>query len=96
MLTAAVQAAWKAMSEQNWKKAEKVTAHAEQVITTEVERYRAEVVDQIGCGTLSVKAGTECLEAIRWLARVSRHVARTVHHLGESNLAAGHPQSVVR
>ncbi len=96
LLTAAVESAWQAMSAQNWKKAEKVTVHAERVITTEVERYRAEVVDQIGCGTLSVQAGTDCLEAIRWLARVSRHVARIVHHLGESSLAAGHPQRADR
>jgi len=40
-------------------------------------------------GTLTVHDGTTRLEAIRWLRRVSRHVARISAYLEQAAAAAG-------
>lgn len=77
------------LENQHWFGAHKQLAAAAKVIAEEVERYRAEVVDQMAAGELSVPNGTDCLEAIRWLERVSRHLERIVYHLGQAALAAG-------
>ena len=44
---------------------------------------------RIGQGELTVPEGTEILEAIRWLRRVSKHIARSCQHMKEAAIAAG-------
>lgn len=51
--------------------------------------YRATVVAAIGCGEITVAEGTNRLEAIRWLRRVSKHIARITQHLSQASLAMG-------
>lgn len=51
------------------------------LIDTHAEPLRADIMSQVASGKLSVAEGTDCLEAIRWLQRVSLHVDRISHHL---------------
>ncbi|HIK44360.1 MAG TPA: hypothetical protein IGR64_05655 [Leptolyngbyaceae cyanobacterium M65_K2018_010] len=44
---------------------------------------------QVACGNLDVASGTSQLEAIRWLRRVSKHLARITDHLDRALLAMG-------
>ncbi|MEQ8493098.1 MAG: Na/Pi symporter, partial [Gammaproteobacteria bacterium] len=46
-----------------------------------VQPFRDRVAQAMAARTLSVEAGTEELEGVRWLRRVGRHVARIAHHL---------------
>ena len=52
---------------------------------THAEPLRADIMSQVASGKLSVAEGTDCLEAIRWLQRVSVHVDRITFHLYASN-----------
>ena len=44
---------------------------------------------KIASDEIDVPEGTAYLEAIRWLKRVSKHVARILRHHGQAVLAAG-------
>lgn len=89
LLVSAVSDAETAMQAQSWRKASKALQNAAEIIADEVGRYRTEVVKGIAAGALSVAEGTDCLEAIRWLDRVAKHLVRIVHHLEQASLAAG-------
>lgn len=45
------------------------------------EALRQEVLDQVATGKLSQQKGTEMLEGLRWLKRVSTHISRILYHL---------------
>ncbi len=49
---------------------------------------RAAVMANIGSGEISVADGTARLEAIRWLQRVSHHIAKICGHIAESYAAS--------
>ncbi len=49
---------------------------------------RATVMASIGSGELTVPDGTARLEAIRWLRRVSHHIARICTHITEAYVAS--------
>ena len=51
--------------------------------------YRATVMAAIGSGEITLAEGTSQLEAIRWLRRVSKHIARITQHLSQASLAMG-------
>jgi len=50
-------------------------------ITNRVEVLRHTIMENVANNRISVEAGTTSLDAIRWLKRVSAHVARLSHHL---------------
>lgn len=52
-----------------------------QHIHAEESPYRANVMEAIASGELTVPDGTHRLEAIRWLRRVSHHLAHIMQHL---------------
>lgn len=58
-------------------------------IHEEVEPLRALIVEKIARGSLYVDDATHCLEATRWLKRVSQHIARISFHFEQAILAAG-------
>jgi phosphate:Na+ symporter len=58
-------------------------------IHEKVRPYRAQIMHRIGTGELSIEDGTDCLEAIRWLRRVSKHVARISQHYRDAMEAVG-------
>lgn len=53
-----------------------------------VQPFRAATAAAMARRELSVEGGTERLEAVRWLRRVGRHVARVSHHLAAAAQAA--------
>ena len=57
------------------------TEDLQQRIQNERPPYRASIMEQIATGELDVPEGTRRLEAIRWLDRVSHHLARIIQHL---------------
>lgn len=54
-----------------------------------VKPFRQSVMDKVASGQYDVATGTENLEAIRWLRRVSKHIARIIQHYEQSILASG-------
>ena len=59
------------------------------LIHDEVEPLRSTIVEKTARDTLDVDNATHCLEAIRWLERVSQHIARISFHFEQAILAAG-------
>ena len=53
------------------------------------EVLRAAVMKEIANKEIALPAGTNMLEAIRWLSRVSIHIERITDHLNQSVIAAG-------
>jgi phosphate:Na+ symporter len=58
-------------------------------INQHVEPYREEVMARVATNTIDVHTATNHLQAIRWLRRVSKHIARISRHLGQAVLASG-------
>ena len=75
--------------ERRWIEAQKCAQHVADLVQEKVGPYRSAVVERIGSGELTVPEGTNQLEAIRWLRRVSKHVARICQHMYQANIAAG-------
>ncbi len=83
------QAVRAAMARNAWREAARTARTTQDAIHEQVRPYRAEVVQQIASGAAAVPAGTASLEALRWLRRVSKHVARVTDYLGQAVAAAG-------
>ncbi len=80
-----------AMLAGDWPKAKEVANETSKVLDGDVKAERAEVILSMGIGTVDVPTGTTRLEAIRWLQRVSHHIAEISTHLFDCNLAAAAP-----
>ncbi len=78
-----------ALEDGRWAEAERLSAEVARAIEAAAPQCRHTVMAQIGSGELSVEEGTDRLEAIRWLRRVARHVARICYRLREAVVAAG-------
>ena len=83
------QAVRDAMARNAWREATRTARTTQDAIHEQVRPYRAGVVEQIASGAAAVPAGTASLEALRWLRRVSKHVARVTDYLGQAVAAAG-------
>jgi len=76
-----------ALAAQNdWSTAAKVAEETADLIHGRVPPYRATVMAMIGSGFLNVEQGTARLEAIRWLRRVTKHIARSTRHFSDTLL----------
>ncbi len=73
----------------NWPKAAADSQHTSSQLHKRVKPYRSEVMSSIASGEIDVNTGTQRLEAIRWLRRVGKHIARITMHFEKSILAAG-------
>jgi len=73
----------------SWVNATQRAAKTAAYIHDQVEPLRETILAKIARDEIDISQGTERLEAIRWLKRVSKHVARIVQHYGEAVLAAG-------
>lgn len=73
------------LSGQNSQHARSLAAQNLHLIDIHAETLRSEFMSQVASGKLSVAEGTDHLEAIRWLQRVSMHVDRVCHHLLSAN-----------
>ncbi len=73
----------------NWTEATQRAARTAAVIDDQVHALRESALAKVAKDEIDVAEGTGRLEAIRWLNRVSKHVARIMRHYGEAVLAAG-------
>ncbi|WP_455220054.1 hypothetical protein, partial [Kaarinaea lacus] len=73
----------------NWSDAVKVSGKVSGEIHDNVKPYRLKIMEKIASGEMSIAEGTDCLEAIRWLRRVSKHIARIMQHYTDSLVASG-------
>ncbi|NIT12715.1 MAG: Na/Pi cotransporter family protein [Candidatus Dadabacteria bacterium] len=58
-------------------------------IHNQVKPFRQSVMSKVATGEYDVATGTAKLEAIRWLRRVSKHIARILGHFEIALLASG-------
>lgn len=58
-------------------------------ISEQVDPMRDMIASSVANGRLDVPDATDCLEAIRWLDRVSHHIARISLHIQQARLASG-------
>ncbi|MCK4586055.1 MAG: hypothetical protein KAU29_01860, partial [Gammaproteobacteria bacterium] len=77
------------MQGNRWSAASRLAQKTADVIQQTETPYRATVMTAIGNSEITVSEGTNRLEAIRWLRRVSKHVARITQHLAQASLAMG-------
>lgn len=78
-----------AMVDNQWLSAAQQAAEVADKIDAQRSEARAQVMESIGSGEISVSDGTAHLEAIRWLRRVSHHIARITHHMTAAYIEAG-------
>lgn len=69
------------MDNQQYDTAMQCTANLQHHMQDKRRPYRASIMEQIASGELDAPEGTRRLEAIRWLDRVSHHLARIMHYL---------------
>lgn len=89
LLIASIEDALGHISDRHWGKAGDSAQKAASDIHRLVRPYREQVVTAIARGEIDLADGNSQLEAIRWLRRVSRHIARICDHFGKAILAAG-------
>jgi phosphate:Na+ symporter len=68
------------MENNNWHDAEQRAAEMADALSKQAKGIRDTIMMRVGEGELSVNDGTDRLEAVRWLSRVSMHVLRVMHH----------------
>lgn len=78
-----------ALQKNRWDQAAHTAAIAAKQIHQKVHPYRDLTIAQIAKGDIDVVQGTARLEAIRWLRRVSKHIARITQHMQQATLAIG-------
>jgi phosphate:Na+ symporter len=59
------------------------------VISQQEEVLRENLMNKVASGMLDIPETTEYLEAIRWLRRVSKHIARITYHYNQAILSIG-------
>jgi phosphate:Na+ symporter len=91
-LATTLQAAQSAISEERWSEAQALTKNEWEQSSTGVEPARDAILAAVGTGELDVPLGTDRLEALRWLNRVSYHLWRICSHLQQLAISeAGRP-----
>lgn len=78
-----------AISKDNWAGARTQAEQAYEHLRNQESEYRQAIINSMGSGEIEIPAGTRQLQAIRWLRRVSHHIARVSGYLAQSLLAAG-------
>lgn len=77
------------IEENNWLQAAVKAKQNSSKMHEKVRPYRKIVMARIASSEYDVNLGTNKLEAIRWLRRVSKHIARITEHVEASILASG-------
>ncbi len=88
-LVESINAIFNDIETRNWTEATQRSARTAAAIHDQVSNLRETTLAKIARDEIDVSQGTGRLEAIRWLNRVSKHVARIMQHYGEAVLAAG-------
>jgi phosphate:Na+ symporter len=69
---------------QDWIKAAETTGHAYELIHGQYEQQRTSIIKSTAIGSLTVAETTALAQALRWIDRVSWHLARISHHYMKS------------
>ncbi len=77
------------IDDKQWNAAVDLTRQTSDEITEKVKPYRIRVMEQIAEGSIDVPTGTERLEAVRWLRRVSNHISSITQHFADAVQAIG-------
>ena len=72
-----------AIGNKRFSSAKKVAQKNEKQIIESTTPYRDSVVEEMAKDEISIPLGTSKLEAVRWLERVSHHIARITDHMEE-------------
>jgi len=68
------------ISAEQWTEAAELAGNFSHSVDAQAEMLRTSISVGIASGELDMEAGTERLEAVRWVRRVSLHIARLLHH----------------
>ena len=79
----------KEISSHDWRRAWQCAEKTAQQILAQRQALRARIVAATASGQLSVPESTDRLAALRWMVRVSYHLARITHHLERAVNAVG-------
>jgi phosphate:Na+ symporter len=77
------------VKDNKWNEAVTLTQQTSNDITVKVKDYRVQVMEQIAEGSIDVPEGTERLEAVRWVRRVSNHITSITQHFADAVHAIG-------
>lgn len=77
------------VEQNNWHQAAVNAKQTSSKIHEKVRPYRKKVMARVAGSEYEVNMGTNKLEAIRWLRRVSKHITRITEHIEASILASG-------
>jgi phosphate:Na+ symporter len=88
-LSACLPQLYAAYLQNQWIEAAELAAENYSWVAGRVEPLRAFTVEQVAQDAITVAIATDRMEAIRWLERVSRHLARINHHLATAMMAVG-------
>ena len=69
-----------ALASKNMQQARSLAEQNLRYVDTHAEALREQTMQLVASGKLTIAEGTDCLEAIRWLQRVSVHVDRITFH----------------
>lgn len=78
-----------AMQSKQWHKIHKSSNKTKALLYKNLKNYRKMIIKQIASGEIDVIQGTNYLESVRWLKRVSWHITRISHHYENALLATG-------
>jgi len=83
----AINSVIEAMKSQQWHKMLKYSNRARATLHKYLKPHRKIIIKQIARGEIDVQEGTDYLEAVRWLKRVSLHISRISYHYEKALLA---------
>jgi phosphate:Na+ symporter len=76
-----------AIESKQWHKMYKLSYKTKATLYKNLKPYRQTIITQIARGEIDVQEGTDYLEGIRWLKRVSWHITRIAYHYEQALLA---------
>lgn len=71
----------------NWSEAQKIAEQVYVEMKNEETSNRSLIIARMGKGEIDVPTGTQYLESLRWLKRVSRHIMQITRHFGNAVLS---------
>ena len=71
------------VADERWEDAQEIARANARAISNRGTPVRAAIIDDVACGALAADEATGCLESMRWLRRVSHHVAKITEHIRE-------------
>ncbi len=72
-----------ALQRERWREAYQLARELRVQLAEQLEPVRKKIMTDIALGKVTVPRATEYMEALRWLQRISNHLARSVYHCRE-------------